>query len=276
MVTEVCNVEKRRTSAYHSQGNGFAERNIRSIRDILRAVLLDRNISQKNWRVLLPEVVFSLNVTESKSIKCVPYEVVFGRSVVLPQDILFGIEGKIPLRDVNTAAQYAQDVKLGLQNTHYHVTRHLHISRDKMQRQYNKNIRFYNYKVGDKVWVKMKYYKVGENRKLSPRRSGPWTIREKLPNGLNFKVTNDSSKSEKIIHHDRLSPAKAMPSSQRNYISEDGVLDSTADEEDLSTDDSEESDNESTADGNQSPRYPKRIRVPRRLEGAIPWEAVEL
>ena len=46
-----------------------------------------------------------------------PYEVVFGRSVVLPQDILFGIEGKIPLRDVNTAAQYAQDVKLGLQNT---------------------------------------------------------------------------------------------------------------------------------------------------------------
>ena len=117
IVTEVCNalgIEKRRTSAYHSQGNGFAERNIRSFRDILRAVLLDRNISQKNWKVLLPEVVFSLNVTESKSIKCVPYEVVFGRSVVLPQDILFGIEGKIPLRDVNTAAQYVQDVKLGL------------------------------------------------------------------------------------------------------------------------------------------------------------------
>ena len=121
-----------------------------------------------------------------------------------------------------------------------------------MQRQYNKNIRFYNYKVGDKVWVKMKYYKVGEHRKLSPRRSGPWTIREKLPNGLNFKVTNDSSKSEKIIHHDRLSPAKAMPSSQRNYISEDGVHDSTGDEEDLSSDNSEESDNDSTADGNQS------------------------
>ena len=133
-----------------------------------------------------------------------PYEVVFGRSVVLSQNILFGIEGKIPLRDVNTAAQYAQDVKLSLQNTHYRFTRHLHISRDKMQRQYKKNIRFYNYKVGDKV--KMKNYEVGENRKLSPRRSGPWTIREKLPNGLNFKVTNDSSKSEKIIHQDRLSP----------------------------------------------------------------------
>ena len=61
IVTEVCNalgIEKRRTSAYHSQGNGFAERNMRSIRDILRAVILDRNISQKNWRVLLPEDVF--------------------------------------------------------------------------------------------------------------------------------------------------------------------------------------------------------------------------
>ena len=37
-IREICNVlciEKRRSSASHSQGNGFAERNIHSVKDIL-------------------------------------------------------------------------------------------------------------------------------------------------------------------------------------------------------------------------------------------------
>ena len=63
-----------------------------------------------------------------------------------------------------------------------------------MQKQYNKNVRFNNYKVGDKAWLKVKHYKTGENRKLSPRKTGPWTILEKLPNGVNFRVINDLSK----------------------------------------------------------------------------------
>ena len=52
-MNELCSafeIEKRRSSAYHSQGNGFAERNIRSVREIFRTVLLDRKLSQKHWR----------------------------------------------------------------------------------------------------------------------------------------------------------------------------------------------------------------------------------
>ena len=293
IVNEVCNslgIEKRRTSAYHSQCNGFAERNIRSIRDILRAVLLDRNIAQKNWRKLLPEVVFSLNVTESKSIKCIPYEVVFGRSVLLPQDILFGLEGQIPLRNTNTAAQYAQEVKVGLQNTYDHVTRHLSVSKERMQKQYNKHIRFNDYTIGDKVWVKMKHYKTGESRKLSPRRNGPWTITEILPNGLNFKVVNDSSKSEKIIHHDRLSPAKTesgsmqpskptAPSDSGEAIDEGEVMshsDSSDDDDDTLGGPINSDDDNTDSDTVEPRRYPIRDRAPRHIEGAIPWDAVNL
>ena len=36
-ICDIFGIEKRRSSAYHSQGNGFAKRNIRSIRDLLRA-----------------------------------------------------------------------------------------------------------------------------------------------------------------------------------------------------------------------------------------------
>ena len=118
VMNEICikfGIEKRRSSAYHSQGNGFAERNIRSVREILRSVLLDKNITPKNWRQLLPGVVFALNTSESKAIKCIPYIVVFGRRAVFPQDALLGVSEKFQLRNATTAVQYADDIYFGLQ-----------------------------------------------------------------------------------------------------------------------------------------------------------------
>ena len=290
IVTEVCNalgVEKRRTSAYHSQGNGFAERNIRSIREVLRSILLDRNIVQKQWRKLLPEVVFSLNVTESKSIKCIPYEVVFGRPALLPQDILFGLDDRVHLRDQNTAVQYAEEVKIGLQDTHEHVLHHLGVSKKQMQAQYNKNIRFNDYKCGDKVWVKLKHYKTGENRKLSPRRTGPWTIVEKLPNGVNFKVSNDSTRAQQVFHHDRLSPVKTSEEldpravnpgthgTKKNSIRQPQRPVTESDETD--SDSGDDAGPESSTDSDDAePRYPRRVRIPRQIDGAIPWDAVRI
>jgi transposase InsO family protein len=93
VVKEMCvttGIEKRRSSAYHSQGNGFAERNIRNVKEILRTVLLHRKMEQRKWRQVLPELVFALNCSESTAIRCVPYNVVFGRTPVLPLDIDLG------------------------------------------------------------------------------------------------------------------------------------------------------------------------------------------
>lgn len=41
-------IEKRRSSAYHCGGNGFAERNICSVEDMLRAVLIHQRLQQSN------------------------------------------------------------------------------------------------------------------------------------------------------------------------------------------------------------------------------------
>ncbi len=58
MMNDICTslgIEKRRSSAYHSQGNGFAERNIRTVKDLLRSVLLHRRLNQAKWRQILPQ-----------------------------------------------------------------------------------------------------------------------------------------------------------------------------------------------------------------------------
>ena len=193
-------IEKRRTSGYHSQGNGFAERNIRSVKETLPQIM---------WKDLLASIIFALNTSKSSATKYTPYKIVYGRDPTFPIDIVMdtippGITAASP-------ADYLTDLKIQMRDILLHVTTNLNISRTDMMKQYNKNVRFFDYKPGEKVWVKRRYFKPGENRKLAPRKSGPWTIVEKKPNGVNFKIQNE--KQTKIIHHDRLVPYKVRAES---------------------------------------------------------------
>ena len=75
-----------------------------------------------------------------------------------------------------------------------------------MQNQYNRKIKCFDYKVGEKVCVKKKTHKPGENRKLSPRKIGPWIVLRKCSNGVNFEIENEKDRRRTIIYHNRLQP----------------------------------------------------------------------
>ena len=93
VIRQICDkfgIEKRRTSAYHSQGNGFAERSIRNVKEVFRTHLLSNNLHQIKWRSILKDIVFALNTTISAATKCVPYSLVHGRDAVIPEDVKLG------------------------------------------------------------------------------------------------------------------------------------------------------------------------------------------
>ena len=87
-----------------------------------------------------------------------------------------------------------------------------------MQIKYNKHLEFIDYLPGQKVWLNTKYFKTGENRKFAPRRDGPWTIIEKLNNGVNFNIRNGNSKEFKIFHHDLLHPINLIRNETRRTV----------------------------------------------------------
>ena len=279
-------IEKRRSSAYHSQGNGFAERNIRSIRDMMRSVLIDRKTKQTKWRQLLPELIFALNCSESKAIQAVPFEIVYGRKATLPIDILFNNDDGFPQNDIVSPSSYAEELNLKMKIVFDHVIEKLNISKEKMKKQYDKKVNLNHYNEGDKVWLKIKYYKQDQNRKLSPRRNAPWTISKKLPNG-NFEIRKNGSNERKIVHHDRLTPIKEIHNADVDIPcplsnNEGNESDATATSESGSDDESDYETCEDISDNEAEPvnvnnrRYPLRARTQRQIPNAIPWSSVHL
>lgn len=129
----------------------------------------------------------------------------FGRSTQLPIDAVFGDDAS-PFVDSKTPQEYATDRRHALQTVFDVVGQKLKLNKSVMQSQYKKKIHFKDYLQGAKVWLHVKYYKTGENRKLGPRRRGPWTIIRKLPNGVNFELEHNQTKETKLVHHDRLMP----------------------------------------------------------------------
>ena len=73
-----------------------------------------------------------------------------------------------------------------------------------MQQQYNKNLRFFDCKASV---VKNEILQIRSKSKTLF--TSKWTIgHEKLPHRVNFCIVNDSTKNEKIVHHDQLTPVK--------------------------------------------------------------------
>ncbi|GJS56908.1 putative reverse transcriptase domain-containing protein [Tanacetum coccineum] len=69
------------STAYHPQTDGQSERTIQTLEDMLRACVMDFGGS---WDVHLPLVEFSYNNNYHSSVRCVPFEALYGRKCRSP------------------------------------------------------------------------------------------------------------------------------------------------------------------------------------------------
>ena len=282
VVREICSkfgIEKRRTTAYHSQGNGFAERSIRNVKEIFRTHLLANKLHQNQWRSVLKELVFALNTTLSSATKCVPYDIVHGRTAIIPEDVKLGLSRDQLGRDILSAKDFAEEVKLRLTKAFGTVGTNLDKYRKQMESTYNKSTRLIEHSLHDRVWVRNKTFKAGESAKLAPRRSGPWEIIEIKPNGRNFRLKNCHNGRLTVVHHDRIEPIRSDSVEPR---ADDETSDDESSDDGYMTPDSEPAipNAEPANQGDDPPaeerRYPLRERTQRNIPGAIPWDAVPL
>ncbi|GJT40460.1 putative reverse transcriptase domain-containing protein [Tanacetum coccineum] len=69
------------STAYHPETDGQSERTIQTLEDMLRACAIDFG---GNWDTHLPLVEFSYNNSYHSSVKCAPFEALYGRKCRTP------------------------------------------------------------------------------------------------------------------------------------------------------------------------------------------------
>ena len=80
-------MERTKIAAYHPQGNGQVERINCTLEATLAKVV---QANQRDWDTHFPKVLFAYRTAIHQSIQFTPYHLTFGRSPMLPVDIMLG------------------------------------------------------------------------------------------------------------------------------------------------------------------------------------------
>ncbi|GJZ52237.1 putative reverse transcriptase domain-containing protein [Tanacetum coccineum] len=138
------------STAYHPQNDGQSERTIQTLEDMLRACVLDFGGS---WDVHLPLVEFSYNNSYHSSVRCAPFEALYGRKCRSP-------------------IMWAE------------IKDRLKAMRDRQKSFDDKRRKPLEFSVGDYVLLKVSPWKImvcfGKKMKLAPRFVGPFEFIEKV------------------------------------------------------------------------------------------------
>ena len=144
----VLEIDKTRTTPLRPQSDGKFERFNRTLEAML-SKFVDK--SQTNWDLYLPLVMLAYRSSVNKSTGFTPNEMMLGREVLLPIDLLIGRPGK---EEGMTGTKYTARLCEQMELVQEFARRHLQVSTDRQKRNYDhRPVHKFEYKRGDAVWL---------------------------------------------------------------------------------------------------------------------------
>ncbi|GJY52877.1 putative reverse transcriptase domain-containing protein [Tanacetum coccineum] len=159
------------STAYHPQTDGQSERTIQTLEDMLRAYVIDFGGS---WDVHLPLAEFSYNNSYHSSIRCAPFEALYGRKCRSP--VLWIEIGESSLIGPELVQETTDKVVL--------IKDKLKAARDRQKSYADNRRKPLEFEIGDWVMLKVSPWKgvihYGKKGKLAPRYVGLFEILERV------------------------------------------------------------------------------------------------
>ena len=190
-------VNKTRTTLLHPQSDGIVECFNRTIEDQLSR-FVDSN--QRDWDTHIPLLLMAYRTDVHETTGCTPAQLMMGRDLRLPIDLLIGR----PEEEVSHVhSTYAEDLLARLERVHSFARTHMQLRSDSMKERYDSTSDWDRLEEGDPVWLHCPLRKKGVSPKLTRPWQGPYLVTKRL-NDTVYRVQLKPQSKPKVVHRNRL------------------------------------------------------------------------
>ena len=179
------------TTPYHAQGNGLVERFNGTLKTMIRKLCVNE---PQEWDRFIPAMLFAYRETPQESTGFSPFELLYGRRVKGPLQVLkkcWTMEEEDP--EVRTAAEYITDLRNRLEHTTEIAANNQRAAKKRYSKFYNRKACQRDLEAGEKVLVLLP----DKHKRLQLSWKGPFQIVKKL-NAVDYLI--DIKGKEKLYH----------------------------------------------------------------------------
>ncbi|GJW50406.1 putative reverse transcriptase domain-containing protein [Tanacetum coccineum] len=180
------------STAYHLQTDGQSERTIQTLKDMLRACVIDFG---KGWVNHLPLVEFSYNNNYHASIKAAPFEALCCRKYRSP--VCWAEVGQVQLTGPEIVQETTEKI--------IQIKQRIQVAHDRQKSYTDLKHKPMDFQVRDKVMLKVLPWKgvvhFGKHGKLNPRYVGPFKVLEKVGSiAYKLELPEELSRVHNMFH----------------------------------------------------------------------------
>ena len=195
-VLERLGIHKTRTTPLHPQSDGMVERYIKTLEEHLKKVVANH---QRDWDVRVPLFLLAYRSSIHDTTGLTPANLVFGRELRLPCDLMFGS----PPGAEQPAVDYVEGLVDRLHDAHEMARQHIQVASDRMKTRYDRRANSQDFQQGDLVWLYRPIRTKGRCPKLQQPWLGPYRIVTRI-NDVVYRIQRLPRGKMLVVHSDRL------------------------------------------------------------------------
>ncbi|XP_041461733.1 uncharacterized protein LOC121413037 [Lytechinus variegatus] len=190
-VSKLLSIRHFTTSPYHPAANGLVERFNGSLKQMLKRMCAE---NPKDWDRYITPLLFAVREAPQESMGFSPFELLYGRKVRGPLDILKELwTGEAETAETKSTYQYILDLRNRIDETCRNAHTQLQKSSERYARYYNQKAKHREFQIGDRVLLLLPT----DRNKLLLQWKGPFEVVSKV-SSTDYRI--DLNGKLKVFH----------------------------------------------------------------------------
>ena len=191
-------IRKTRTTPLHPESDGMVERFNRTL---VQEMAKRCRHGQSDWDQHIPTILMAYRSAEHEATGYTPAQLMLGRDLRLPLDLLFEGPPDDPVDQLTT--EYARSQRDRMRVIRAQVADNVRLSAETMKQRKDIRATLEPLKENDQVWLYNPRRKKGHSPKLSSPWDGPYRVVKSL-SAVTYRIQKNRQAACKVVHFNRL------------------------------------------------------------------------